>query len=34
MLLVLKESSRWNGSFEQQKHMCKMMGKKIVALLR
>ena len=28
-----KESSQWNGSFEQPKHMLKIMGKKIFTIL-
>ena len=29
-----KESSRWDGSFEQPKHMLKLLGKKIFTILR
>ena len=33
MLWVLKQSSQWDGSFEHQKHMLKLMGKKIFTIL-
>ena len=29
-----KEPSQWDGSFEHPKHMFKLMGKKIIKLLR
>ena len=29
-----KEPSQWDGSFEHQKHMFKLMGKKIITILR
>ena len=29
-----KEPSQWDGSFEQPKHMLKLMGKKIFTILR
>ena len=33
MLWVLKELSQWDGSFEHPKHMVKLMGKGINAIL-
>ena len=33
MLLVLKNTSYWNGSFEHPKHMFKLMGKKMITIL-
>ena len=33
MLWVLKELSQWDGSFEHPKHMFKLMGKGINAIL-
>ena len=30
----LKESSQWDGSFEQPKHMFRLLGKKIITILR
>ena len=29
-----KETSQWDGSFEHPKHMFKLMGKKIITILR
>ena len=34
MLWVLKRTSQWDGSFEHPKHMLKLMGKKILTILR
>ena len=35
MLLVLKKTSQYNGSFEHQNHnMLKLMGKKILTIVR
>ena len=34
MLWVLKEPSQWDSSFEHPKHMFKLMGKKIITILR
>ena len=34
MFRVLKEPPQWDGSFEHPKHMFKLMGKKIITILR
>ena len=34
MLLVLEKTSQRDGSFEHPKHMFKLMGKKIITILR